>query len=165
MNIIEEEVMSVLAHLWFAVLKLMDSHGMTYELLKALVRVSQNNDCVDRSRMAALWVSQLSKMFSRIGSKVCVGYWHADDVQMMCTASNIENMYMLNVLKNLASSLENNLCSNVYPVLLDYLSTKDAKLPTMSLRQLKDVNKYQLERLVKEAALNPNKFTSFILPK
>lgn len=159
MNVIEEEVISVLAHLWYDVLKMMDSKRMTYDLLKALVRVSQNDDSVDRSRMAALWVSQLTKMISRQSSQTR-NYWHIDG------ETNIENMYMLNVLRNLASSLENNLCSNVHPVLLDYLSAEDTKLSTtLSLQKLKEVNKYQLERLVKEVALNPNKFTSFILPR
>lgn len=156
-NIIEEEVISVLAHLWYDVLKIMDSKCMTYDLLKALVRVSQNNDSVDRSRMAALWVCQLAKMFLRHRSQHR-NYWHIDG------ASNIENMYMLNLLKNVASSLENDLCSNVHPILMDYLSTEDLMLPTLSLHHLKNINKYQLERFVKEVALNPNKFTSFILP-
>ena len=85
--------------------------------------------------------------------------WHIEG------ASNIENMYMLNVLRNLASSLENELCTDVHPILLDFLSTECADRPTLALQPLKDVNKYQLERLIKELAFNPNSFTSYILPR
>lgn len=156
-NVIEEEVISILAHLWYDVLKVMNLEGMTYDLLKTLVRVSQNDESVDRSRMAALWVSQLTKMMSNPISQ-STNHWHVDSI------SNIENMYMQNILRNLTLSLENDLCTDVHPILLDCLLAKGEKLPMLPLKPFKDLIKYQIDRLIKEITLNPNRFTSYILP-
>lgn len=147
----EEEVISVLAYLWYDVLMLFDSYSMTYVLIETLVKVSQNDESVYRSRMAALWVSQLIKMCSNNNSQ-----------PQTDGASYINNEYILNVLKNLASSIENHSCTDVHQILLHCLS---AQRPKLCLQPMKDLNRFYLAMLIEDIAYNPTKFTSYIFPR
>lgn len=158
----EGKLISILAFLWYDVLKMMDSKYMTYFLLETLLKITQNKKSVQRSRMAALWAAQRSRMAALWVAQLTkmISQPHIDSV------SNTENIHMVNEFNNLAFSLENNLCAGVYPILLDYfLAAADTKLPTLSLQPLDEESMSYLVRLGKEIVREPNRFTSYILPR